>query len=238
MLTANVSPELESEALAARTLLAPDRQKRFYCPKRKISHLETWILIRAWKGVSTIEEGAREEEKIPAKTNKFVRRSFSLELRLPRKRVKRTEIAHLRRSDILKGYFGYRLNSDASLGATARQADCWRNVSTDQIPNQHYKGKKVGELSISLLEQAVRKWVPRVEAARDRASEPLRPTAQALLESWKHAHPGIFYNHPNASTCRALKRLRKRGVLEHSDDNRCIRFTSKGLRNARDFLRF
>src|SRR5260221_368832 len=132
MLTANVSPELESEALAARTLLAPDRQKRFYCPK----------------------------------------------------------------------------------------------------------GKIVGELSISLLEQAVRKWVPRVEAARDRASEPLRRTAQALLESWKHAHPGIFYNRANASTCRALKRLRKRGFLEQGEDNRCIRLTSKGRRMARELLRF
>jgi hypothetical protein len=237
MLTANVSFPLESEALAVRPLPAPDRQKRFYCPKRKISHLEAWILRRALEGVSQIQERAREKEKKAAKINKFVRRSFNSELRLFATRVKRTKIAHLQRADILKGYFGYHPKSDASLGASgAPGTDWWRNVSTDPIPNQYYKGKKVGELSISLLEQAVRKWSPRVDW--DRASESVRRTVRALLESWKHAHPELFYNRANASTCRALKRLRKRGFLEQGEDNRCIRLTSKGRRMARELSRF
>jgi hypothetical protein len=224
-LTANVAPELEPQvrSLAIRALLPPDKRTRFYCPKRKISHLEAWILTRALEGVSDIEERARAKEKSTAKINKFAR-GLHLNVHLTRKRARRREIAHLSRAEILAGYFGL----------DRGQSDWWRRTVCHGIVGEAYQGKTVGDLSPALLKAAVRGWCPKVEAAGDRVSERARKTYDAILEANK---VGSLYNRANASTCRALRRLRKRGFLEPAQDNRCIRLTPLGRKIARELGR-
>jgi hypothetical protein len=196
------------------------RDLKACAPGVKLSRLQRWMLRAALEGVSKGKERAllkRESLDGAAK-----------ELGLPHglARVSRSQVGHVDRSQILAGYF--RLPPRG-----APRETWWRRWPCDAIPHPAYRLKTVGDLTPALLEAAVQKWCPKVRERWERVNERTRKTYQAILEARMEPSRKTLYNRANASICKALRRLRERGLLEQALHNRRIRLTPKGRKVAR-----
>jgi hypothetical protein len=197
------------------------KKQKASAPGVKLSRLQRWILKAALEGVGTRKERAKLKREQIASMWKGLGGSPGLS-----PSVDRAKIAHLDRKQILAGYFGL------TPGGAPRES-WWRRWSCEQISHPAYRDKTVGELTPDLLAKAVGQWCPKVRQAWEKVTERTRKTYQAILEAWMEPGPKTVYNRANASICRALRRLRARGLLVPASDNSLIRLTPKGIKAAR-----
>jgi hypothetical protein len=205
--------------------LSDTEERKASGPGVKLSRLQRWILLRALEGMSQLEMRAREVER----SNAFLATLFG---KGPARRVKRREIAHLSRKEILADYFGFRGRKVWEPGDDPR-IFWWRNCGLAALNNPAMAGAKVKDLGLLELEAIQKQWCVEVKAAWDRVSGRTRQTCQAIMEAKEAFERKILFQRANPAVCRALCRLRSRGLLEPHTNNNCIRLTPKGRKVAR-----
>jgi hypothetical protein len=181
-------------------------------------------LRRALDGKGTLGERARKAEQGNATIRRILKGS-----QLPR-RVKRKEIPHLRRGKILAEYFGCKPRIEPEDG---KNVFWWKKVSLAGLRNPAFTSAVVGDLGLAELEAIVQKWCPQVKVAWDRMPWRIDQLYEAVMEARNDRERKARYAPANASTCRALRQLRVRGLLVPACDNGGLRLTPKGCKMAR-----
>jgi hypothetical protein len=213
------------------SVLRDVREQKACAPGVKLSRLQRWILKTAFESVGT------EKERAKLKRECLLRAAKELGLLHGLTRVSRSQVGHLDRKQILSGYF--RL---PPRGATVETngADWWRRWPCKAIDHPDYRLKVVEDLPPAELERAINHWCPNVLKSWDTVSKATRQTYEALVHAWtlqreNEALYRTLYNRANASICKALRRLRARGLVVPAQKNSSIRLTPKGIKLARKF---
>jgi hypothetical protein len=211
-------------------VLRDGREQKACAPGVKLSRLQRWILHAALQGVGTEKERAELQQAISSILD-CLGGSPGRSLR-----VDRSKVGHLDRKQILAGYFG--LKRSCAAFREANGADWWRRWPCKEINHPDYRLKVVEDLTPAELERAINYWCPNVLKIWNSASKATRQTYQALVQArtfqrQSEALRRTLYNRANASICRALRRLRARGLLVPARYNNAIRLTPKGVKAAR-----
>jgi hypothetical protein len=226
----NAQAELEKTSSIPVPVFGDLKEQKHCAPSKKLSRLQRRILLGILEGESKVEERARQQEQANACVALIVK-SFNKCANLP-KRVKRGEIEHLSRREILADYFGINPRKipepEEHLSAL-----WWRDQPLAALNNPAFARAKVKDLGRGELESVLEQWCPQVKAAWDRVGSQTRQLYEAIMEAKVFFERKVRYNRANPAICRALRRLRARGLVAAAGEDSLIRLTPKGRKIAR-----
>jgi hypothetical protein len=101
------------------------------------------------------------------------------------------------------------------------------------LNNPAFSRAKVKDLGPEELKAIIEGWCPQVEAAWNRLTCGVQQTYRAIMIAKDEHERRVIYNRANPVICKALRRLRARGLVGAAKNNDCIRLTPKGRQVAR-----